>query len=1660
MKIFAAGLDAAFDGAKMSSFWPLTAQVDDRVFIQPQWPLLVLLVVRFVTMLTAAVDYFRQRKQAACSSSSRSRLRCCGLALSSFLDFIIGGAAVGGALYASGSDSGSPGLCGIFLAFSVLYILSGLSACFGRAACLGTEWKGRYELEASVVTIGCCAMLFQSSAVQLMGDVTGLYGGAFCACLFAGLIVLQLPLKLCLAGNALPDVAEPAVPTNYRLEPTVFTFLLRQLNPLFSVGLARQLELEDLPAMPRNLDTRRWAADGEQMLVTAESQAHARVTQEERLTIIKACWQAFGKPWVLLGLLQCVTIALPFAGPLLLNRTLAFLEGSDETNPWQGVLWASLIVFSSLATAWFSFRFNLLGLHIQTELRAVLMAAIFRRMLSAPPAARAKFDSGLVTNFVSADISRLQNAVTSVHQLWALPVQVAVTLYLLYTQVQGAFLAGLAVILLFVPINLVISKRIGSLTAAMMTHRDERVKRSEELLKSIRTVKLLALETPLLQRVHIARALEVKALATRKYLDAACVYLWASTPVLVSLATFATVVLSAPASSTSALSASAVFTTVSLLQLLIFPLNAYSWVFTGVLEAIVSKKRIEGFLFGSDGDDNERNNLLSAPPASSASASTSAPPSPALTLAGRYTFFPSSSAGEEGRGAEESKDRGKAKQNDSVAVPLLSSSPLADEAPTFALDLSFEGRPVSLPKGALVTITGPVAVGKTATLQTALGLMKVEAAAPSTAISTNTTTFSYASQSPWVFEGSLKENVTLAYSALPSTAVDEERYRAAIKACCLEVDLAMMRQGDSTVLSSKNTTLSGGQLARVNLARALYCPGTKVLLADDACASLDQAVSLAVWRQAFLSFKTPEGKASPLHRGRELIVAVTHDPRFVASSDLAVILENGRVAFFGPPSAAPARLLPAALASASSTEAPATSGSSVLSTSNVDATVTAVDSAYPKATDDRADVGTDVHEESVERREYGVIKARILVDYRRAVGAPLTVTVLVSLTLMQLSRNGSDWWLSLWSAADNDDPSKAAGINGPIIRRLSALNWTDRQFLLVFGIIASVNTLSTLLRSWSFAKAGLNACVKVHDRLLSALCFAPMAFHDAVPVGRLTNRLSADQFSTDESLPFMLNIFFAQGWGLIGTILVLCLSTSGLFLLAVPFLAALYYRLQRKYRATSRELRRLDSTSRSPLFAHFSDSFAGTQVLWAQSIGRDGAAERRGKGAIDTACAHVTALLDVNQTTSYVSGVASQWLGLRLAGIGALVIAIVAFFAVGARIYLDDRAAQSVAPSKAPPPSPDFSALAGITGFALSYCIPVVAALEGLIGSLSETEKELVAVERAIEYTDLKPEGERQSQVASAEAAERECNQLLSLNPSFPTPSASASAIVAVDRPLTSTTDWQGLLSAPLFVHFDDITLRYPGQERPALRDFTLRIPAGATVVCGGRTGAGKSSLLAVLMGLVRPSSGRVLIGNAETGQPVDAATIPLPMLRGRIAAMIPQQPLLIEGTVRENLDPWNKAADDAAELNAALQSCGLTGGLATFPPSSSAIALDDKVEAGGANFSVGERQLMALARTLVTASRMKPSILLVDEAASAADEATDRLVESILASHPALKSCTKLIVAHRARTLTAAPLVAMLREGELAEFGPPAELLSSGNGELSRVIRASRELR
>lgn len=406
--------------------------------------------------------------------------------------------------------------------------------------------------------------------------------------------------------------------------------------------------------------------------------------------------------------------------------------------------------------------------------------------------------------------------------------------------------------------------------------------------------------------------------------------------------------------------------------------------------------------------------------------------------------------------------------------------------------------------------------------------------------------------------------------------------------------------------------------------------------------------------------------------------------------------------------------------------------------------------------------------------------------------------------------------------------------------------------------------------------------------------------------------------------------------------------STPIFLAVILPIALLYYFAQRFYVASSRQLMRLESVSRSPIYTHFSETITGVTTIRAYTV------QDR---FIDESDNRV----DKNQVCKYPSLIANRWLAIRLEMVGNLIILFASLFAV--------LGGQS---------NP------GLVGLSVSYALQVTQTLNWLVRMTSDIETNIVAVERIKEYGETKQEA----------------------------PWELENSKVPRDWP----TEGQ--------VVFENFKVRYREGLELVLRGITFTISGGEKVGIVGRTGAGKSSLTLSLFRIIEAAGGRIFIDG------IDIATLGLHMLRSRLT-IIPQDPVLFSGTLRINLDPFEVKSDD--ELWKALELSHLKTFVKTLPA-----GLNHEISEGGENLSVGQRQLVCLARALLR----KTKVLVLDEATAAVDLETDDLIQKTIRSE--FKECTVLTIAHRLNTIMDSDKVIVLDRGEVTEFASPTELLEN----------------
>ncbi|PPD83841.1 hypothetical protein GOBAR_DD19227 [Gossypium barbadense] len=483
-------------------------------------------------------------------------------------------------------------------------------------------------------------------------------------------------------------------------------------------------------------------------------------------------------------------------------------------------------------------------------------------------------------------------------------------------------------------------------------------------------------------------------------------------------------------------------------------------------------------------------------------------------------------------------------------------------------------------------------------------------------------------------------------------------------------------------------------------------------------------------------------------------------------------------------------------------------------------------------------------------------------------------------------------------------------------------------------------------------------------------------------------KFSSDLYTIDDSLPFILNILLANFVGLLGIAVVLSYVQVFFLLLLFPFwyiYSKLQWGINENFKfqeakwlksgrngaedieiigqlSTSRELRRLDSVSRSPIYASFTETLDGSSTI-------------RAFNSEDYFLARFTELVAQYQRTSYSELIASLWLSLRLQLLAASIISFIAVMAIiGSHGSL-----------------PISFGTPGLVGLALSYAAPIVSLLGSFLTSFTETEKEMVSMERALQYIDVPQEELRQY-----------------LNSSWP---------------------FQGV------VEFQNVTMKYIPSLPAALNDITFTIAGGTQVGIVGRTGAGKSSVLNSLFRLTPICGGRILVDG------LNIVDIPVRDLRARLA-VVPQSPFLFQASLRDNLDPLRMSND--AKIWDVLEKCHVKEEVEV------AGGLEAKVKEAGTSFSVGQRQLLCLARALLKSSK----VLCLDECTANVDAQTASILQKTISTE--CQGMTVITIAHRISTVLNMDNVFVLNQGTLVEEGNPNALLQDEYSIFSSFAKAS----
>ncbi|CAK1599799.1 unnamed protein product [Parnassius mnemosyne] len=1288
--------------------------------------------------------------------------------------------------------------------------------------------------------------------------------------------------------------------------------------PVIYKGNVRDVEERDLVVPKKKYDSDRLGEKFERYWLEEYENA---VQNNRKPSLWKALLRTFWLAYMPGALLLLVNTTTRTIQPLLFTQLLSYWSADSTISAEEAGYYAIAMISLNFLGVLCQHHNALFVNGFSLRVKVAVSSLIYRKVLRMSQASLGEVAAGKLVNLLSNDVARFDFAFMFLHYFWLVPIQLTAVLILLYYTAGFAPYVGLfGVFLLVVPVQAGLTKLTSMVRRTTAKRTDRRIKLMNELINGIQVIKMYAWEKPFRSMVTEAREKELKSLQRSVFIRSVFVGFMLFTERSTLFITSLTIVLTG-----SMLTATLIypiqqfFSIVQMNLTFILPIAIAS-----LSEMFVALERIQSVLVMEERDDlkvlksiNKNINPVNFNGKMNSNLSN-------YVVGKKYS--PKENDGSRLSVDLRSKSRNSVFSDFAVELHGVSAS-----WTDIKEQMTLKNISMRLRKGKLCAIIGPVGSGKSSLMQV---LLKEFSICEGT-FNVNGR-LSYACQESWLFPASVRDNILF---GLPYNA---QKYKEVCKVCCLLPDFKQFPYGDLSLVGDRGVSLSGGQRARINLARAVY-RDADIYLLDDPLSAVDANVGRQLFEECINGYL----------QGRTRIL-VTHQIHFVKAADYIVVLNEGSIENMGTydelvKSEKEFSLLLSSLSEGSNE---IEDGSEKTKRPPMQRAI----SGISVKSDEDSEIEKKQIQEAEERAKGG-LKWAVISNYARSVKSIWAVSIAIfTLILTQASAMSADYWLSFWTnQVDSYEQSLPVGIEPDPSLDTQVGILTTGQYLLIYGSIILFIIIITQLRIISFVTMTTRASKNLHNSVFKNLINSVMRFFDMNPSGRVLNRFSKDMGAMDELLPRSI-LETLQMYLSIISILVLNALALPWTLIPTFILLLIFLFLLKCYLAAAQAVRRLEGTTKSPVFSMINSTIAGLSTI------RSSNSQQRLITMFDEA-------QDLNSSAfyTYLGGSAAFGLYLDILCLIYLgtIITIFLLFDFGDIIPV------------------------GSVGLAVSQSMVLTMVLQMAARITADLLGQMTSVERVLEYSKLQMEENMET------------------------------------GPTTTPQDWpsEGRLE------FDNVCMKYGPEDPYVLKNLTFVLESGWKVGVVGRTGAGKSSLISALFRLY-DIEGTIKIDG------IDTAGIAKANLRSQIS-IIPQEPVLFSASLRYNLDPFNNYNDD--EIWRALEQVELKEAIP---------ALDFKVSEGGANFSVGQRQLVCLARAILRSTKL----LVMDEATANVDPQTDGLIQKTIRREFA--TCTVITIAHRLNTIMDSDRVLVMDRGEVIEFDYPYLLLSNPNSKFSSMVR------
>eukprot|EP00731_Ephydatia_muelleri_P032675 Em0024g219a len=1144
--------------------------------------------------------------------------------------------------------------------------------------------------------------------------------------------------------------------------------------------------------------------------------------------------------------------------------------------------------------------------------RVMVTAAAYTKVLKADHFNGAHTSAGQVISLIGNDANKFDNAFLFLHYVWIGPAYIVVYTVLVYQEIGASAFVALGFVTVLVPAQWFLGWTFNICRHKLSIAAEGRVKRMTETVYALRFIKMCALEDTFTKILHMFRWREFHKVVKTSMIRAISFSLFTIALVVIMLLVF-----SSYTATGGVLTPKKFFTVLSLTSTLrVTSIHFFALAILNLLDCRVAATRIQEYLLS---------------------------PNPVTPLQ-RSMVHGSVFHGE---------TSGACKTAEMDTRICLTTSNLSASWTNKNEELNIKSVTFSVNESTLIRCL----LGELVPLN---GTVEVRG------------TLSYTSQEPWIFSGTLRENV------LFGSPFEKEWYDTVIEACALDKDIAGFLEGDMTKVGDEGVSLSGGQRARVNLARAVYYKADIYIL-DDPLSAVDTAVARHIFEKCIGTILK-----------HKLVVLATNQLQFAHKASKLLAMKEGNVVAFCRPCDLPSKGINSAhlvntrdedqfkvnwdedgkklqctdlqqerlhlsplpkrpsIFDAISFRSGRSRQASLFDTTSIYSHTSDTDSSWTS----NVKTMLNSYSETRSAKSYHSIGIMMYVRYL-LFGSCWAVLLAVMLIFIvgEVSLTAADVWISKWTECYTSPNSSN------VTHQLNMI--CDLALKQRIGWLIAITTAAVVLnvtRIIIIFYVAINASRLLHNKAVLSVLRAPVWFIDMTPIGNIVNCFSKDVSMLDEVLPFMLCDYLMLITRCLA-VFALAVSSNAYIIGPAAVFLIIVLCLRWYYLRTSRQLKNLEACACGPLYSHTASTVQGLLTIKTYK-----------KENVVTEYFHQ--YLDHHSKLWHLCLIGTRWFGMRIDYLTCVFVAVSAFTSVHLATALDGN----------------------LVGLGLAYIITLTGMLQYCVRLSGDTECIMLSAERLMRYTYINKEN------LLAPSGEK--------------------------RP----PDWPQKGE----IELSNVSFLYSTNAPLVLKSLNCHIHPGEKIGVVGRTGAGKSSLGALLLELTA-HTGTITIDG------VDISQIEKQALRRKIS-FVPQKPVLFSGTLRFNLDPFDENTDDAiwksleqVQLKIVVQN--MEGGL------------DSQVCEGGSNFSVGQRQLLCLARALLR----KNKVLVLDEVTANVDAKTDVLIQKII--RESFSECTTLIIAHHLHTLMDCDRVLVLDGGRIKEFEHAHMLFQNPNSLFRKMV-------